>query len=88
MNVKDVHINAYMKDLVWAWQANHDIQSVLDAHSCVMYTCDYITKAKKGISIFMTEACKEAKGGYDTKPECSSHGKIPKFCKITSNGRM
>ena len=34
--VKDVHINAYMKDLVMAWQANHDIQYVLEAYSCVI----------------------------------------------------
>ena len=25
MNVKDIHINAYIKDLVMAWQANYDI---------------------------------------------------------------
>ena len=34
-----------MKDLVMTWKANHDIQYVLNAHSCVMYICGYMAKA-------------------------------------------
>ena len=36
-NVKDIHINMYVKDLVVVWEANHDISYVLDAYSSVMY---------------------------------------------------
>ena len=64
--MKDSHINAYMKDLVMAWQANHDIQYILDEYCCVIYICDYITKAQKGTNTIMAEACKEAKDGNMT----------------------
>ena len=77
-----------MKDLVMEWQVNHNIQYVLDAYSCLMYICGYMTKAQKDISTLMAETCKEAKYGNMTlKQECSSHGKeIAKCCRITSNG--
>ena len=56
--MKHIHINAYMKDLVMVWQANHDIQYVLNACSCVMYICDYM---KKSTSTLMAEGSKDAK---------------------------
>ena len=60
-SVKDVFINAYIKDLVMAWQANHDIQYVLDVYSCVMYIGDHITKAPKGMRTLMLKVCKVAR---------------------------
>ena len=39
-----------MKGLLTVWQANHDIQFVLDPYQCVTYICDYMTKSQKGIS--------------------------------------
>ena len=72
-NVKDTHINAYMKHLLHAWQANHDIQFILDAYSLILYVCDYITKAKKGMSLLLSEACKEAKAGNMTLKESVKH---------------
>ena len=71
-----------------AWQANHDIQFVLNAYSCVMYICDLMTRALKGMSTLMAEDCKEAKDWQlDIKTKGFSNGKqIPKSCRITSNG--
>ena len=52
-----------MKDLVHVWNANHDIQYVLDPYSCVVYICDYLTKNNKGMSKLLEQAAKEAKDG-------------------------
>ena len=52
-----------MKDLVHVWNANHDIQYVLDPYSCVVYICDYLTKNNKGTSKLLKQAAKEAKEG-------------------------
>ena len=49
-SVKDIHINAYMQHLLHAWQANHDIQFILDIYILIIYVCDYMTKAQKGTS--------------------------------------
>ena len=49
-----------------AWQENHDIQYVLEVYSYVMYICDYMTKAQKGMSTLMAEACKEAENNSMT----------------------
>ena len=81
-SMKDIHINAYMKGLFMALQANCDIQYVLDAYTCVMYIHEYITNAKKGMNTLMAEACKEAKDGNMTLKQ------IPKCCRITSKGGM
>ena len=58
-----------MKDMLSAWQAHHDIQFVLNAYSCMVYICDYITKAHKGMSDLLATACKEAKEGNMTLKE-------------------
>ena len=60
-NLKDICINANMKDMIMPWQTNHDIQCLLDACSCVMYICDYMTKVQKGMRTLMAVAGKEAK---------------------------
>ena len=33
-----------------AWQANMDIQFVLDAYSCVMYVASYIMKTERSMA--------------------------------------
>ena len=79
-NVIDIHVNVYMKDLVMASQASHDIQPMLDAYSCVMYLCDYVTKALEDLRTLIAEACKEAKDGNMTLKLTSPHGKH--ICKL------
>ena len=36
-NLLEIRINPYMKSLVSAWKANHDIQFVLDPYACAVY---------------------------------------------------
>ena len=62
-DLEEICINNYMTQLVNVWNANHDIQYVLDPYSCVVYICDYLTKNNKGMSILLEQAAKEAKDG-------------------------
>ena len=56
-----------------AWQANHDIQFVLHAFSCIVYICGYMTKSQKGMSDLLATACKEAREGNMTLKESVQH---------------
>lgn len=40
-----------------------DIQFVLDVYTCAMYIVSYISKAQKGMSQLLQQACEEAKKG-------------------------
>ena len=62
-NPSEIRVNPYMKQLIKAWQGNHDIQFVLDAYACAMYIVSYINKSQKGMSSLLERACKEAKSG-------------------------
>ena len=62
-----------MQHLLHAWQANHDIQFILDIYSLIVYVCDYMTKAQKGMSLLLSGACKEAKADYMTLKESVRH---------------
>ena len=45
-----------------------DIQFVLDVYACAMYIVSYISKAQKGMSELLRQACTEArKGNSSTK---------------------
>ncbi|XP_074641227.1 uncharacterized protein LOC141898976 [Tubulanus polymorphus] len=59
----DIRINPYFKKIISAWQANHDLQFVLDPYATAMYIVSYINKSQKGMSPLMERACKEAKEG-------------------------
>ncbi len=43
----DVWVNQYNKDLLRCWNANMDIQFVVDAYSCIVYIISYISKAER-----------------------------------------
>ena len=55
-SLSDIHINCYMKHLLSALQGNHDIQFVLDAYSCALYICDYMTNAQKCMSLLLSKS--------------------------------
>ena len=59
----DTRVNPYMKGLLAAWCANHDVQFVLDPYQCVSYICDYMTKSQKGMSELIQMATEEARAG-------------------------
>ena len=72
-DVPDIYFNCYMKNMLSAWQANHDIQLVLEAYSFVVYICDYMTKSNKGMNDLLAKACQEAKDGNVKLKESVRH---------------
>ena len=70
---KDIRVNAYMKNLLSAWSANHDIQFVHDAYACAVYIASYISKSQKGMSALLDNATKEAKRGNMDIRKCVRH---------------
>ena len=64
-NCSEIRINPYMKTVLLAWNANHDIQFVLDPYACAMYIVSYISKSEKGMSALLDQACKEARQGNE-----------------------
>ena len=59
----EIRINCYNPHLLKAWQANMDIQFVLDPYACAVYILSYITKGQRGMSELLRKACEEAKEG-------------------------
>ena len=59
----EIRINCYNPLLLNAWQANMDIQFVLDPYTCAVYILLYITKGQRGMSKLLRKACEEAKEG-------------------------
>ena len=58
---KDVWINQYNPDLLRAWNANMDVQFVLDPYQCVMYIVSYISKPEHELSDVLKSAQEELK---------------------------
>lgn len=50
---KDSWINGYNPHLLRAWNANMDIQFILNPYSCIMYMLSYITKAEHEMSEYL-----------------------------------
>ena len=62
-SVSEIRINTYNKILLRSWEANMDIQYILDPYACAtcMYVVSYISKGQRGMSKLLSEACKEAR---------------------------
>nr|XP_057920504.1 uncharacterized protein LOC131117065 [Doryrhamphus excisus] len=58
--INEVWINPYSKPLLKCWNANMDIQYVVDAYACVVYIISYISKAEREIGLLLSNAQKEA----------------------------
>lgn len=56
----EVWINQYSRALLKCWNANIDIQYVVDAYTCVVYIILYISKAEKEIGLLLQNAQHEA----------------------------
>lgn len=59
----EVHINGYNPDILRIWQANMDIQPVLDGYAVGTYIASYMMKSQRGMSKVMQTACQTAKEG-------------------------
>ena len=64
-NTHETRINAYNPVLLNAWEANMDIQFVLDPYACAAYIVSYMTKGQRGMSRLLHEACEEVRRGVN-----------------------
>ena len=62
----ELRVNNYNAPCLSAWRANMDIQFVLDVYACAVYIVNYISKAQKGMSELLRQACTEARKGNST----------------------
>ncbi|XP_034537729.1 uncharacterized protein LOC117811513 isoform X2 [Notolabrus celidotus] len=58
--VNEVWVNQFSKPLLKCWNANMDIQYVVDAYACVVYIVSYISKAEREIGLLLGNAQREA----------------------------
>ena len=69
------NVNCYSPAVLRAWQANMDIQYVINAYACVMYIASYVLKAEKGMGELLKQAAKEFHQG-NTRQQLSKLGSV------------
>jgi hypothetical protein len=70
-------INQYNPHLLRAWNANIDIQYVVDAYSCISYILSYISKKESEEGELLKAAQKEAReGNHDAVKELRTIGQV------------
>ena len=57
----ECNINNYNPSVLLAWQANMDIQYVMDAYACVMYVASYIMKHEKSMGELLKNVANEVR---------------------------
>lgn len=72
-DVSEIRVNSYNEMILKCWQANIDVQFILDAYACAAYIVSYISKSQRGMSNLMYEACKEARQGNKTLKQQVNH---------------
>ncbi|KAI4883077.1 hypothetical protein NFI96_008887 [Prochilodus magdalenae] len=74
----DVWVNQYNKELLRCWNANMDIQFVVDAYSCIVYIISYISKAEREMGLLLSHTQKEAteQGNLDAKQALRKLGSV------------
>ena len=55
------NINNYNASIMLAWQANIDIQYVLNAYACVMYVASYKMKTDRAMSVLLRQVAAEVR---------------------------
>lgn len=79
-SIKYVFFNAYHTELAQAWQANMDIQFILDPYACCKYCAAYVSKSCRGMSKLLSEVVEEVKSGNLSVKE-----KLRKFGNVFLN---
>lgn len=59
-DVRDCWVNPYNKPSIKCWDANMDIQFVVDAYACIVYIISYISKAEREVGLMLRNAQREA----------------------------
>ena len=103
-NTQDVWVNGYNKNLLRIWNANIDIQYILNPYCCIMYIVSYITKGEHELSALLKEAfnnpeenqgthleeMKKAMYVYSQNREVSAQEAVTRTCglKMKSSSRQ
>ena len=53
-------INNYCPSLLLAWEANMDVQFVVDPYACIQYVVSYITKEEREMGMMLQAVAKES----------------------------
>ena len=69
------NVNCYSPAILKAWQANMDIQYMINAYACVMYIASYVLKAEKGMGELLKQAAKELQQG-NTRQQLNKLGSV------------
>ncbi|XP_028428571.1 uncharacterized protein LOC114552071 isoform X2 [Perca flavescens] len=95
-NPKDSWVNGYNRNLLEAWDANLDIQFILNAYSCIAYMCSYISKAEHSLSEYLktviqnarhdnvneSDEMKQVMQAYSKKREISAQECVARVCGL------
>ena len=68
-------VNYYSPAMLKAWEANMDIQYVVNAYACVMYIASYVLKAEKGMGELLKQAAREMDQG-NTRQQLNKLGSV------------
>ena len=68
-------INYYSPVILKGWEANMDIQYVVNAYVCVMYIASYVLKAEKGMGELLKQAAREMEQG-NTRQQLNKLGSV------------
>ncbi len=76
--VNEVWVNQYNKQLLKTWNANMDIQYVVNAYACVVYIISYISKAEREMGLLLANAHKvvSKKGNVNAKEALKKLGSL------------
>ncbi|XP_062614791.1 uncharacterized protein LOC134276564 [Saccostrea cucullata] len=82
----EMRVNYYNTSVLKAWNANLDIQFVLDPYACATYIVAYISKSQRGISAMLDKASQEAaEGNMDLKRQVRHIGnKFLNFVEVSA----
>ena len=69
------NVNCYSPAVLRTWQANMDIQYVINAYACVMYIASYVLKVEKGMGELLKQAAKELQQG-NTRQQLKKLGSV------------
>ena len=68
-------INGYNPTILKAWQANLDVQYILDAYACVMYVAAYMTKSEQAMGELLKQVSKECRD-HDIRSKLKRLGSV------------
>ena len=68
-------INGYNPTILKAWQANIDVQYILDAYACVMYVAAYMTKSEQAMGELLKQVSKECRD-HDIRSKLKRLGSV------------